>query len=360
MIKIILLILLIFSGCQNENKVEKRYVVIKKIEKQQGRIENSYYGIVSAKNESYLSFKVSGKIAILEKNIGDFVEKKEIIAKLDPVDYNLKKELGIKKVEATKNLYYAAKAIAENAKKQYFRVEKMYEKDAVSKKIYDDTLSKYKAAISSELAALAQYEAAKIEVEYIENQVEDTKLKAPFSGYITKKFFDEGENVKAGIPILILSSEKYNQIRLDLSKKNRDIVSNIKNAVFKYEQKVYPIELVSVSPIKERGGVTYPIFFKFKNEIAIESGSEGEVIIERENIGEKVIVPIDAIFSQDNKKYVWIVNSENKVKKKEINDLELYDEESFLIKGLSGGEKVVIRGVNKLYEEQEVIPNESN
>lgn len=355
MVKILVVfIFLMLVGCNENEKKPKRPVVIKVIHPIDKVIEKSYSGIVNSKNETVLSFKVSGKIESIDTELGKFVKKDEILAVMDDRDYKLQKDIYLKKMEISKNMYEASKAIADNARKQFFRVEKLYNEKAISKKIYDETLSKYKAATAGEMASLSQYEAAILGEKNAKNQLEDTKLKAPYDGYITKVFFYKGANVKAGIPVFYIASQNLNNVRIDVSDLELDKIKKMKSAKFIVGEKEYSLITLSISDVKEFGGVSYPVLFQLPENISIPTGTEGKVKIFLENENKKYKIPVDAVFGEEQNYFLWRVNSENKIEKVKLENLEIFSKDEFLALGVKKEDRVVIRGVNELNEGQEV------
>src|SRR5436190_14881756 len=85
-----------------------------------------YTGVVRARTESNLGFRVSGKIAERLVNAGDTVKKDQPLLKLDPVDYQLALESARAAVEA-------ARAVNTQARLEQERVRILVEKRAESR-----------------------------------------------------------------------------------------------------------------------------------------------------------------------------------------------------------------------------------
>lgn len=319
--------------------------------------ENLYYeypAIVIPENETMLAFKVAGPIEEMKVEVGSYVKKDEIIANLDKRDYEVQLKAFESKSGMAKNAYESAKAIAENARKQFQRVETLYKEKAIPKKSYDEALAGVKAASAGELAALSQYQEALQGVENCKNQLKDTILKAPYDGYIYKKFQDRGSVVGAGIPVVAIASVGDKQVRISVSERE---IKKIEKGVgdFIFDNKHYKLSLSEIGKVKNLGKMTYPVTFSFVEDSSkILVDTMGIVKLSYDTAGKKeVVLPIEAIFERDGKSRVWVYR-DGEVESKEVVMISPYDNGKVIIDGVEIGEKIVTRGVHELSEGQKV------
>ena len=90
----------------------------------------AYTGVVRARYETDLGFRVAGKIVERLVNIGDRVEKDQVLVRLDPTDYRLA-------VEATEADLAAAKSSFAQAAAEEGRFSKLVAQGWVSAASYD-------------------------------------------------------------------------------------------------------------------------------------------------------------------------------------------------------------------------------
>ena len=120
--------------------------------------------------------KISGTLTNLYLDVGDTVEKGQVIGTIDSESY----ELTLRQAEAG---YFAAKSTFE-------RMEQLYQANATSKQNYDQAKSQYDAAKS-------QYELAQLQFDY-------TEIKAPVGGVVLQKHTSEGSLVAQQVPIVTI------------------------------------------------------------------------------------------------------------------------------------------------------------
>lgn len=351
---VILMLGVLLMGCEKEVKEIVRPVQTITVTSLPQKLYYEYPAIVTAGNESILSFKVAGPIEKMEVEIGSFVKKGDVIAKMDTRDYEVQLKAFENKSKVAKNAYEASKAVAENARKQYKRVETLYKEKAIPKKNYDEALAGLKAASAGELATFSQYQEALQGVENCKNQLKDTVLKAPYDGYINKKFADEGNVVKGGIPVVAIASTGEKQVKISVSERD---IKNIENGTgeFILNNQKYKLKVAEIGKAKNIGKLTYPVVFNFEEKnpnLLIDS--MGIVKLASDTEGRKeLILPVESIFEKDGKSRVWIYNN-GEVTSKEIVMIAPYDNGKVIVEGVNIGEKVVTRGVHELSEGQKV------
>ncbi len=155
-----MLLLLVISSCGNNNE-QKEIVVNVKTDTvkvyRSGKSAN-FPGRIKAGDDINLSFRIAGPIASVNVSAGNYVKKGQVLAQLDRRDY----EIQLAATEAEYN----------QVKDEANRVIALYKREVVTEKDY------YKAVHGLEQIT-AKYDAHK-------NALADTKLIAPYDGYVQK------------------------------------------------------------------------------------------------------------------------------------------------------------------------------
>ncbi|NPV73207.1 MAG: efflux RND transporter periplasmic adaptor subunit [Pelotomaculum sp.] len=224
-------------------------------------------GTVEAKNVT-ASFKVAGKIEAIFAGEGSRVEEGQELAVLEAkeITAKLNQALGAheaalaqarqagesvpltsQQVETAIDQARAKVAQAEvglnDARLLYERTAKLWENGAVAQKSYDDAKNNYELAqnrLKEAQAALDQALSARLKVQVAQAQheaalaqsrqaagavqeaqvyLENTRLKAPISGYITQKFAEQGEMVNAGTPVFEITDLEHTYVKVFISEK---------------------------------------------------------------------------------------------------------------------------------------------
>ena len=292
-------------------------------------VEKSFSGVVSPDQFSDLAFKMSGPLISLKVDEGQKVRTGQVVAEIDPQDFKWE--------------YEAKKASFQTAEAQLQRAKKLLSKQAISKQEYETTE--------------ASYSNAKAAFEYAQNQLEQTKLRAPFDGFIQKKYVENYQKVQAGQGIVCLINPNITyfstpyQIYVEFD--------NYKGIRFKAKVKEY----VEASP----DGSGVPVFLYIddpefnlnKYKVAVGFSCRVVLHIESASFNEgAVLAPLSAIVAseENNDKFVFVYNAQSqKVERRQIEESGLVGKDNVIItKGLKAGDQVVSAGATRLVEGQQV------
>lgn len=285
---------------------------------------------IKAAEEVNMAFKVSGELMQVLVQEGKSVRQGDLLAQINPRDY----ELQLQAVEAE----------WQNIKVEAERVFDLYA-DSVA------TTSDYDKARFGLQQISAKYENAK-------NQLADTKIYAPFDGHVKHCLFDPPTVVGAGMPVITLYSSSLPEVEIFIPSSvfyRQDEIDSF-NAKFDFLEEKVALRLISISsnvnanqlysvrlalPPSMKKGPSVGMLGMV--EIAFRSTSENSVEI-----------PASAIFHENDSDYVWTL-SEEKVIKRPVEIAQMHTNGTVTItSGLKVGEIIVVAGVNKLKENQQV------
>ncbi|MEM1402307.1 MAG: efflux RND transporter periplasmic adaptor subunit [Pseudomonadota bacterium] len=161
----------LLTACGEDEAVPQalvaRPVKIFEVDENMGDEIRRFPATIEASKQAGLRFRVSGQIVELPIREGDVVDEGQLIAKLDPTDYQ--------------NALEDSQATFDNANRNFQRAKELIESGSISQLDYD----RMEADFRSSRAALAQ---AKTNLSY-------TTLRAPFRGRIAQRYYDNFEEV---------------------------------------------------------------------------------------------------------------------------------------------------------------------
>ena len=285
-------------------------------------------GKVRAASEINLSFRISGPVVGIHVEEGQFVRKGQMMAKMDMRDYAIQ--------------FAATEAEFTQVKAEVERVTQLFELEI-------GTANDYDKAISAMKQITAKYNAHK-------NALEDTKLTAPFDGYVKKRYFDEGETIGAGTPVFSIISAASPEVIMNIPVgfyMQRNIFDTYTCHFELFPDKTYPLELISINP-RANLNQLHTVLFRLKNNEnwtmpPIGASTMVTIHFKQENT-EMVSIPLAALFELDGKPTVWVYDeNEQKVEARNIFLHEIRKNESIVVsEGLKTGERVVSAGVHRL------------
>jgi len=338
----------ILQGCEKP-AVEERQVVqpvsVDVVALAEAAPQLTFPAVAAAADKSSLSFRIQGEVTRIAVGPSDFVKKGQLLAELDPTDYQLE----VDDAQAKYNV----------ADSQYRRSAKLVDKGFLAQSQFDELRAQRKIA-------QARLKLAKLNLTF-------TKLTAPFDGVISRVPIEQFENVQVGQQVMNIHSTKM----VDILIQAPDLIYSQSSAVD--IEKSQPGARVVMTD-----GTEYKALLKeFTTEPDPESGSflvtltmpmpEGRFILDGMAVevradaqklkiykkGEPVI-PLEAIFNEDGdglsltEKFVWVVNDNKTVTKRRVATDKVVPEGVRLLAGLSEGETIVVAGGNRLREGQQV------
>ena len=149
-----------------------------------------YPGAIRARQHAEMGFEVAGRVTEFLVREGDRVEKDQVLARLDPRDYQAQlkvAEANLKKAEAD------------------------YQRSVNISKQSPGAISVDK--VESDQRALAVTQAL---LEVAAKAVADAELRAPFAGVMARKLVEDFANVQAKEPVLILQDTSTLEIQISV------------------------------------------------------------------------------------------------------------------------------------------------
>jgi len=155
----------------------------------QGTLQPRYYVDVGA--------QISGTVEVMHVDIGDHVKTGDLIAEIDPDIY----EAQVRATEARLNQLQAQKteqeALIKQAEWKYERYRNLYNDQAVSKEVMQDTEISLEVAKAKLLSLEAQIQETQSQLDGEKANLNYTKIYAPMDGTIVNQLVQEGQTINA-------------------------------------------------------------------------------------------------------------------------------------------------------------------
>ncbi len=329
--------------------------------------------------ETTISSEVDGVVEFTGKEMGDTLTKGEMLVKIKDVEYEIKyrqanfdymqtltklsvdtssvnvSNVNIENISSVKK----ARANYENVRSSLWRVTELRKNDLTSKQLQDDTESKLKAAEADLQFAredaktlILTLQAKNAALDLAKKKLDDTKVIAPYSGFVQKRLVSAGEYVRVGTPLY--SIIKINPIKFiggipenyisEISiGKTVDVAVDAANGTFGGR-----IIRVSPSSTPENHSVDVEISVENPNNI-LKPGyfAESKILL---NVNPKgILIPTEALYIFAGVEKVFAIK-DDKAYEKKIKIGRRYVDKIEIKSGLSGDEMIAVSNVSKLYD----------
>ena len=333
---IFLLCLVLLAGCKNNAKGPDqiiRKVKIEAVQEADTLVVKSFSGVIKEAHEINLAFRVAGPIQKIYVKAGDYVRAGQPVAQIDRRDYEVQLQV--------------AQAQYDQVSAEAGRVIELHNRQSVAGNDYDK-------AVAGEKMVSAQLKNAK-------DQLNDTRLLSPISGYIQKVNFMENELVDAGMPLATLIDVGHYQVEVDIPVSlyiERDVIVSFAGIQPAVSGEEFSLQLFSYSK-KASNNQLYRLQLGLNpaSQPKLAPGMDIQVNITlRSGVELMACVPLNALFSDGGKTFVWVYQpADGTVKKREVVTGKLTgDGRIRIVQGLQTDEKIVVAGVNQLNDNQKV------
>ncbi|MGC0880719.1 efflux RND transporter periplasmic adaptor subunit [Pantoea agglomerans] len=304
----------------------------------------AFTGVVVARTQSDLGFRVQGKILERLVDTGQTVKRGQSLMRLDPVDLSLQ-------AQAQAQAVAAARARARQATDDEARYRGLVAAGAVSASAYDQI----KAAADS---ARAELSAAQAQANVARNATGYAVLLADADGVVMDTLAEPGQVVAAGQPVVRLARAGQREAIVQLPETLRPAIgSEAQATLYGSAKQSVSARLRLLSDAADP--VTRTFEARYVLEGALASAPLGSTvtlhIAEDKMPGQVLQVPLAAIYDPGKGAGVWAISGKPaKVSWQSVQVLGLGDDAASVTGGLRPGDQVVALGAHLLHEGEAV------
>ncbi len=320
-------------------------------------MQSTYPAIIKGVQDVEIHPKVQGFITQINVREGQTVSAGEVIFVLDNVTYQAQ----VRQAQAQVNTSTAA---LNTAKLTYDNSQKLFESGVIGDYELKSSKNSYESAVANLAAAQASLASAKEMLSFC-------YVKSPAAGVVGSLPLKVGTLVSASNTLTTVSNISSMEVYFSMTEK--DVLAMGKNAgglAGAIEaMPAVKLRLADGTEYGQEGRVTkmsgvidattgsVQIIAVFPNaEKVLKSGGSGTIVIPRSN-NDVIIIPQSSVSELQDKKFVFILDKDNKVKYTEIKVDPQNDGNTFIVtEGLKKGDKFVTNGITKLHDGMEIVP----
>ena len=288
----------------------------------------SFPAVVRAVRSTDLAFQVGGQIVEWNARDGGQFRQGDVIARLDATAFSAAVE--------------QAEAQFLNASSEYERAQRLIAENAISQSVVE--------------SRQAQLQVAKASLDTAKKNLNDTVLRAPFTGGVGRTNVEQFQNVAPQQPILVLQSRQVEAIinvpaRFVLNS-NRTEITNVFVELDAAPGRQFPATFREARGLADSSTQTYEAHFNFTPppELLVLTGMTATLFYDSRplsvaDLPTGVDVPLSAIMAEDDARYVWVVKGpEQALERRDVSFEEGVGETVNVTSGLVAGEVIVATG----------------
>ena len=304
-----------------------------------------YTGVIRARTESNLGFRVGGKIFERLVDAGDHVRLGQPLMRLDRTDFTLALNAARASVEAARAQMIKARADEE-------RSRKLVADGWTSKQTYDQN----KGAAD---AAIAQFANAEAQASQIQNQAGYAELQADADGVVMEVPSYPGEVVAAGQTVVKLARDGAREAEIFLPEASRRLAKGDATATLYAERETtFPARLRELSATADPATRTYRARYILSGggeDAPLGATATLQLKSQDQSRPATVEVPLAALFDQGRGPSVWRFDAATgTVNPQAVQVARMGEERAEIVAGLDLGDRIVALGAHLLKAGQKV------
>jgi len=301
--------------------------------------ERAFTGIVGARVESNLGFRVPGKIVERLVDVGQQVKAGQPLMRIDETDLRLA-------LTAKRNAVTAARAVLTQASADERRYAVLV-KDGLA-----TTPQRYEQAKAALDTATAQLAAAEAEANVSENEAAYSVLVADADGTVIETLAEPGQVVSAGQAVVRLAHAGPREAVVALPETIRPAIGSVVEAsVYGSDGRRYTAHLRQLSDSADAQTRTYEARYVLDGEAAATPlGATVTIRLVNQASQPEVEVPLGAVLDNGQSTGVWVLDGATSTVKFQPVKLVRVTSETAVISGLRSGAPVVSLGAHLLQE----------
>ena len=337
-------------------------------------------GYVVARTKAAVSAKIPGRLAVLNVSEGSRVEKGAIIARLDNADYAAAVGQAEAELASAKATLIETQSDRDQLQREFVRVRdiRAQNPNLVSPQDVENADSKARQADARVSAQQSRVDAAAAGLRVAQANLENTYIRAPFGGTVLRKEAEVGEVVAPSVgggltrgAVVTMADLATLEVEVDV---NEAYIARIyggqraRITLDAYPDTAFRGTVRQVVPTADRQRATVQVKVAIVDRdprILTEMGAKVEFLqaarvaaagaappVERP----RIIVPAEAVRNANGRDVVWIVR-DGRLQSRDVDAGPVSGNFREIRSGLSGGEQLLVGGIETPKEGQRVKPN---
>jgi RND family efflux transporter MFP subunit len=296
-------------------------------------------GSLRAVSSAVVKARVAGELQGLAVREGDTVRAGQVIASIDPTEYQAR-------VRQLKQQADAARAQVEIAKRNFDNNQALVDKGFISRTALESSQS-------SLTGAQATYQAAVAAVDVANKTLDDTALRAPITGVVSQRLAQPGERLAVDARVIEIIDPTRLELEATLAPADSVRVRTGQTARLTLEGAAQPVTatVVRINPSAQAGSRGVPVYLAIPATPGLRQGLFAQGVLVTERV-QALAVPLGAVRTDRPAPYVQVIEGD-RVRHKAVQPGargEAGDQTVVAVTGLQAGTRVILGHVGALRE----------
>jgi RND family efflux transporter MFP subunit len=309
----------------------------------------SFTGDIQALQQANIYSRVSGNLERIYVDQGDYAYTGKLLAAID-------KTIFVQNLRQTEGLYKQALAQMENNKVSYDRNLDLFNKNLLSQSDLDNSRTTYDISKAQVESAFANYKNSQTQLEYC-------SIRAPFSGYVTKRLLDPGTYITTGAQnanntIFTISNIDILKVMVNVLETDIPLLDQVKYSdvrVDAYPDEVFSASVNKASQMLDLNTRTMQTQVDIANrKEMLKPGMFASINLILQKDTNVLILQKQNVLHDDKGNFVYAVNKDSVAQKKYVQVGIIENNTYEITGGLNDGEKIVTTGMELINDGSKV------
>ncbi|MBU6398844.1 MAG: efflux RND transporter periplasmic adaptor subunit [Verrucomicrobia bacterium] len=331
-------------------------------------------GYVTARREATVSSKVTGKVVEVLIEEGMRVKDGQVLARLDSSNVETNLRLAQAQLASARSALEETKSLLRQADLEYRRIRSLATSQIASASDLDKAEADFKSLAARLERQQADVAVAERQVGVYQQDLDDTVIRAPFTGVVVSKNAQPGEMIspisagggftRTGICTVVDMDSLEIEIDVNESYINRVQVGQpVEATLDAYPDWKIPAKVIAIIPTADRQKATVKVRVGFERldprllpDMSVKVAFETAAGATGGRRG--LMIPRGAVHRQDGRDVVFVVN-DGRVERRAVTLGASTQDETSVVAGLSAGERIVVDGPENLADGERVKESKS-
>lgn len=287
-------------------------------------------GVIEAANQATLSAEVSGRIEEILFDVNDIVKQGEVIVRIRDNEYRAR-------VQRAKATLSETKAGFDDASREFKRVKGLFKDKVISQAGYDK-------AIANLDSARARVAASQANVNEAQEQLDNTIIRAPYSGIVVERHIELGESTNVGQAIMTGYAASELRVMVNVPQSMISAVRKYRKAfvLINKDEQILEVRKITIFPFADPENHSFRVRLDLPEAPqTLSPGILVKAIFVTDQI-QRLMIPVSSLVQRSEVVGVYLVDSEQQVIFRQVRSGIYRGDKVEIIAGLDVGESVAL------------------
>lgn len=356
-VALILISMVVFTGCGSKNasqpvdaqeEVKPIPVEVVAVTTADIASTDNVNGVLAANVEVNVVPKVPGKVAQVLVDMGDRVNKGDVLIRLDDAELQAQLKQAQAGLAMAKTGGTQASVRYQDAKNNLERMQSLFEQGAISEQQLEGAKTQLEMADPD--VAAAQIKQAEASLQMVQTQLNNTVITAPVGGIISVRNVEIGEMAGQTPVVSIVDIDKV-IVEVNVTEGQVNKLADgqkVDVEVAAVSDKPFAGKILSISPAADARTRLFPVKIEISNkDHKLKPGMFARVKISTEKKSGVVVISKEAIVERGKERIVFVIQDDVAIQREIITGIS-NDNNIEILSGLASGDQLVIKGQHKL------------